>query len=303
VSADQIAALVADFKRGNVRSPQRTITGRAYDPLLHRAEVDEIAAAPTIDATVMYAELEATNPEVDIYDGTLMRPVHESLNVCYVNGFGNVHLVHIGYAPAADMPNRQRWQPNDDSDTEHVTSHQIDWDAVEWIATITFWIGGDSSDGPLETCGPVYAMTAAVRADGTVEDFRWFKILDHDIDVFIMPTVVAIRCMTFLNCRNVIITEPARDRAQRRRLQRYGVTVNEVRIAPVGRWSRAPKGHTREVPDSVPLTTVRGHIARYGVDGRGLLFGRIAGTFWIPAHARGNPAVGTATHDYTITDN
>jgi hypothetical protein len=294
VSADAIAAMIDDFKRGHVQLPTRTANGKPYDRDMHRVEVADIAETTVIDATVIFRDLDATNPTVDIYDETLLRPVLDNVAVCFVNSFGNTHVVHFSWAPVKDMPDRSRWETDE-------AGRSIDWSTVEWVCTFTFWIGGHG-EGPLPTSGPVYAMAAAVHADGTVEDFRWYQILDHPNELWTMATIVALRCITFLNCRNVIITEPARDRAQRRRLARYGVTVNEVRIAPVGRWSRAAKGHTREVPDSVPLTTVRGHIAKYGVDGRGLLFGRIAGTFWIPAHARGNPAVGTATHDYTITE-
>jgi hypothetical protein len=48
-----------------------------------------------------------------------------------------------------------------------------------------------------------------------------------------------------------------------------------------------------------PLTSVRGHFARYGVEGRGLLFGKYAGKFWIPAHAR-DAGEGDGVKDYVL---
>jgi hypothetical protein len=50
----------------------------------------------------------------------------------------------------------------------------------------------------------------------------------------------------------------------------------------------------------VPLTSVVGHFARYGVDGRGLLFGKYAGRFWIPQHARGKKELGVNVNDYDL---
>lgn len=298
MSAEAIARMIEDFKAGRVQMPQRTSNGKPYDRGMHRAEVADIAETTVIDATVIFRDLDATNPTVDIYDETLLRPVLDNVAVCYVNGYGNTHIVHFSWAPAVNMPDGQRWETDEAGRT-------IDWSTVEWVCTLTFWIGGrggPANDEPLPTSGPVYAMAAAVHADGTVEDFRWYQILDHPNELWTMATIVALRCITFLNCRNVIITEPVRTRAQRRRLQRHGVTVNEVRIKPVGTWSRKRNPDGPESVASVPLTTVRGHVAKYGVDGRGLLFGKIAGTFWIPAHARGNADVGTSRHDYRIEE-
>jgi hypothetical protein len=59
-------------------------------------------------------------------------------------------------------------------------------------------------------------------------------------------------------------------------------------VRPPGR-RRAGSGAARPIDAAeTPLTSVRGHFARYGVEGReGLLFGKHAGKFWVPTHARG----------------
>lgn len=99
------------------------------------------------------------------------------------------------------------------------------------------------------------------------------------------------------NCRNVELVEPKRPRPVIRRLARLGVTVKTINVFPVGRSSRSEK----EPGAGVPLTSVRGHFARYGPEyGRGLLFGKLAGRFWIAQHARGDSELGKTEADYKI---
>jgi hypothetical protein len=50
----------------------------------------------------------------------------------------------------------------------------------------------------------------------------------------------------------------------------------------------------------VPLTSVRGHFATYGQDGRGLLFGKYAGRYWIPQHARGSAEHGVVAQEFRL---
>lgn len=94
------------------------------------------------------------------------------------------------------------------------------------------------------------------------------------------------RTLNFMNCRNVDIVEPVRSRAVRRRLDRKGVTVSELTVYPKGKSTRSKGGEPLE--GGVPLSTVRGHFAEYGERfGKGKLFGKYEGRFWIPQHARG----------------
>lgn len=94
--------------------------------------------------------------------------------------------------------------------------------------------------------------------------------------------------LNFLNASNVDIAEPARPRPIRRRISRTGVQVQTIVVRPPGR-RRTKTSESRPI-DAIEteLSPVRGHFAHYGDQyGRGLLFGRYAGKFWVPGHVRG----------------
>ena len=103
-----------------------------------------------------------------------------------------------------------------------------------------------------------------------------------------------------LNCSNVILVdEPSRSRSLARRIARTGVTLSEIHVLRQG-TTRKSSSATTAPAGSTRLHSVRGHTARYGVEGRGLLFGRIAGRFWIPQHVRGDSAYGEVEQIYRV---
>lgn len=294
MTAEQIAAVIGDFK---TRRVQMLYNDRAPAADKYwRAEAALVGLAPVIDATTIYRELDTQHGRHHLYDDHLLRPPLTSCSVAYVNRHGNVTVMHVNWIQRDEVGGdwaKYSWDE---------TADPVDWSTVEWIATVSYWVGGRNGTGAsMQTRGPAYAMRWAINPDGTPADLRWLDLTDtiDGDDPWLCATIVLMRCVTFLNCRNVIITEPHRPRAQARRLARAGVVVNEVTIAKVGEWARRA-GAAPPAGTAVPLTTVRGHLARYGVDGRGLLFGRIAGTFWIPAHARGSAEYGERQHNYAL---
>jgi hypothetical protein len=101
------------------------------------------------------------------------------------------------------------------------------------------------------------------------------------------------------NCVNVELMEPKRSRAESRRIERMGVRVSELHVRPISKSYRGKGG--AEPLGTVPIHSVRGHFATYGPEyGRKLLFGKYAGRYWIPAHARGNPAAGEVQQSYVM---
>ena len=105
--------------------------------------------------------------------------------------------------------------------------------------------------------------------------------------------------LNMCNCVNVHVAYPSRpmSRAQRRRLDHLGnVRFSEVHIRPT---SKSYKGNGTPLADmSVPIHGVIGHYATYGTEGRGLLFGKYAGRFWIPPHVRGSKEAGEVQQKY-----
>lgn len=242
------------------------------------AKVHALVAQPStvVDVTTLYHDACETNKAYAVYEDSVIRPPWVEALFAYAQRNGDVVLAHVGYV---DAEAELRWQPPGE------VGHVIDWDRVRWVAVTSIWIATRG-----RALGPVIAYRLAVNEDGTVQDINWHLAFEEEViapireglDTAIM---LVLKALTFLNCRNVSLATPERPRALRRRLQRADLDIAELRVHSLG---RTVQGGGRSAPgEGVPLTTVRGHLARYGVEGRGLLFGKHAGTFWIPAHARG----------------
>jgi hypothetical protein len=96
----------------------------------------------------------------------------------------------------------------------------------------------------------------------------------------------------------VTVTPPVsrkRIRSGRRPLASYRV----IDIKPVPATDPRYAGMTQE---ERARHIVRGHFAEYGMNGKGKLFGKVAGKFWVPAHYRGNPELGEVDKSYRIHD-
>lgn len=114
--------------------------------------------------------------------------------------------------------------------------------------------------------------------------------------------VVAEFAARFANCKNVVALEEGLPRQAARRIfqvtgaptVRHKVLVIDPMMSP-----RAGPGERKPVQGLLPRHIVRGHFGHYGdAYGRGKLFGRYEGRFWIAAHARGNKARGVIEKEY-----
>lgn len=178
------------------------------------------------------------------------------------------------------------------------TAEAVDWAEVRWVIVATVWLGGRSDQvGAVATTGPVHMWRFAVREGGEPADLNWVQLMpEYPRENWDMAHVTLLGALNFCACRNVELVEPLRPRAERRRIARTGVTVNVISVFPVG---RATRGGGRSGA-GVPLSSVRGHFAEYGVNGKGLLFGKLSGRFWIPQHARGSKELGESEHSYRL---
>ena len=308
MSADEIARVIADLRGGRQR---RLLLAEPSNPAL-QSQADEIAAlsGPTVDATAIYDSLVARDDPVAVYeDHPCIAPPWDSATICYVNEHENVIAMTLcagtledGYRDMsrtdviADLnTGRQRgsqpepWEP----------AEPVDWDRVRWLITALVWVGGRSHGRHCPTGGPAHLWKFAVYDDGTPADLHWVHIVpDYPMERWDMAHLVLLGALNFCNCRNVELIEPRRSRAEARRIARTGVQVHTINVFPSGKSARAAKA---EGAMGTPLTSVRGHFSCYGPDyGRGLLFGKYAGRFWIPQHARGDAAVGESKADYVL---
>lgn len=304
MSAEPIAEVVADIRAGKVEHPAGfDASGRRCSKLyLDRAQLPQ----PVVDCTAIYDSYLASDKGVHLYDDhpSIVPPWTDAL-LCYVNQHGNVTALQV---------NRRDWDGSTPSLDDWYTQNEVDWSRVRWIATTAIWVGGRNGAGQyLPTSGPCHLLRHAIYDDGSLADLNWVSLLDRrglrketrevDCDpnrhVWDTATVMVGAVLNFLGASNVEVAEPHRTRPIRRRLARTGVQVQAIVVRPPGK-RRAVSAVPRPIEAGEQVfSPVRGHFVRYGVEGReGLLFGKYAGKFWVPAFARGG--LGDDVKDYLL---
>jgi hypothetical protein len=283
LTAEPIAAVVADLRRGRARSATRD---RAVDGFAaERAKRDQ----SVVDATAIYRSLVAKDVEIDLYgDHPCITLPWDDAMICYLNEHGNAVVMQ---ASAEPWPLGKRW------DTPNV----VVWDELRWLLDVFVWVGGKSGDGrPMPTTGPCHLFQYAVMPDGAPADMHYVHLIRrYPLEHWTMAQLTLLASLNFLACKNVEIVEPKRPFPVRRRLAKTGVTVQTITVRPISKRTRSTGAG--EASGVVPLTSVRGHFAEYGPQyGKGLLFGKLAGRYWIPGHARGSAESGETRKDYVL---
>lgn len=310
-AAEEIASVVADLRDGRVRLPPDR-----RDHLREKVQEEAHLAGTygqVIDATDLYwATLGPDGKggkKIRYYEDhpCITPPFNEAL-ICYQNGHGNVIVVDVNAIDCSVDPDnfgtmRERVVGGDWGTVGGPDHHVIDWDRVRWITQVLTYVGGQGSDGRrLGTMGPVHAWRFAIYETGEPADISWINLTpDYPMELWDMALLVILEALNFLNCKNIYLTEPPRSRPSRKRIARTGVVVKVLNVAPVGRYSES--AGVGRAGGGVPLTHVRGHFSRYGPQWdppRKLLFGKYAGQFWIPQHARGSEENGEVRNTYRL---
>lgn len=295
MTAEAVAKVVADLKAARVDPPR-------FDHEIGfelAARSLAIVGGPVVDVSQIYQSILKKDSSTDLYaDFPCILSPWENALYGWVNQYNNVFVASVGMIPKEGG----YWPDGDHWDADNIP----DWNVVEWIVIANVFIGGMGQSGRhIRTTGPIYAFRYALDKDGAPLDIHWiyfdsrFYGYEGDEDQRDAVGLVLLNSLNFLNCRNIELVEPQRSRPERRRLERTGVTVKEINVFPVGRTSRSKRGDPQH--GGVPLTSVRGHFAMYGPKyGRGLLFGKIEGRFWIPQHARGSTEFGENETNYKL---
>ena len=247
---------------------------------------------PVVDVTAIHDDVVESGRSFNLYEDAVLRPPWEFATLSWADLPGKmsdavVHMTFWNVPADADggFADHLKWDPEKDSVGFAPPGHSIDWSNVAWITHVAYW--ADILNEPLGPAEPVHFERVAVGADGTALDHNFIQIRPNiPVDTWNDAKITWLRSISFLNLRNVELVTPDRSRPVRRRLERQGVTLSEIQVFGPGR-SYPSKTKSSTPSGGLPLTSVRGHVARYGVDGRGLLFGKYSGEFWIPAHARG----------------
>lgn len=292
----EIARVVEELRGGQFRWGSKPPTPFTVD----EAVGVMAAAAQTatlVDVTAIHRDVIARTSGTMLYeDHPCIAPPWDTALICFENTFGNVWAMLAMTYPSTRFPDLDeipRWE--DDKG--------IDWDNdVRWVLDTKVFSGGRNGDGVrLPTMGPLVQYRWAIGHEGQPLDLHW-QITHRDItDISMMdiPQLVLLESLKFMACRNVELIEPARRNHERKRLARKGLRINELHVFPSGKSSRS-KGAKGQPLGSVHAP-VRGHFASYGpAYGRGLLFGKYEGRFFIPPHVRGSKDVGESVQEFTL---
>lgn len=282
-SAESVAAAVAAFSAGRV-----TVAGRpAPESMATYFNAPRVA----VDATAIYDEWTGKDAPADLCDDHVALPP-------YVFTVVGMRLPAGVASDGRQVPERaylvdcialtgEDWEGDAGGamfpwKSEH---HEIPWDKVKHVMAAFLWVYSPEHG----VAGPMIEWRIASDENGRILDV-WYQQLHNVIPELLWnPLIVWLRMMTWLACRNVELVTPTRPRPVARRLARTGVDVKELWVRPIGKTYQDEDGQMRKVgSEGAPLSTVRGHLARYGIEGRGKLFGKITGTFWISPHVRGS---------------
>ena len=309
------ARVIGDMRSGHVDNPTAERFAKAGKrseglEMVTEANGRLLSSAVQVDVTSVYDRWMAAGKGNDLYELKMAPPWGHALLV-YNTAIGNVWAMFMTSVDMtesgwdADERAQVRWQPEKPAD------HTIDWDRVRWVYTVEVFVGGMGQLGHdialskpqwVQTTGPVMLWKIAVYEDGEPADVHWTHLVPEiPFHKFNNALGVFTETVNMLNCTNVTVAYPTRPmaRPQRRRLDRMGVRFSEIHVRPT---SKSYKGNGQALADmEMPLHGVRGHYATYGTDGRGLLFGRLSGRYWIPPHVRGTKAVGEVEQSY-VTD-
>jgi hypothetical protein len=153
---------------------------------------------------------------------------------------------------------------------------------------------------PVSATGRVVALPIDIHAglDGIGLSPEQVTQLVREFAPAFMPLLLT---LSFLNCKNVPTVAHEPDRALNRVRRRAGhepfLRYHTIDIEPMKRILRT-EGQVETQGLKKALHIVRGHFATYTEERP--LFGKVAGTFWVPVHVRGSAKEGVVVSDYRV---
>jgi hypothetical protein len=114
-------------------------------------------------------------------------------------------------------------------------------------------------------------------------------------------TYIALASFLFAHCKNVDIVERLPKRHEQRAAKRAGEPIlkyHEIVIDPNRSYATNATSKDPSTKPSKALHIARGHFAHYTDEKP--LFGKYAGTFWVPAHVRGKADNGVINSTYRV---
>lgn len=173
----------------------------------------------------------------------------------------------------------------------------------EWSASYMF---------PVDSMGQMVAFEGKFPAAGTAypppgfpappDELREMQaeLAEHLLQLFLTPCFLA---LSFMHCRNVSTQlEQPPPKLSKIHERRAGRPLLKYHVLQIDHMKQVleREGHASSLGLKQALHICRGHFKHYGRDGKGLLFGKIAATVWVPMHARGSAEEGIVVKDYDV---
>ncbi len=143
----------------------------------------------------------------------------------------------------------------------------------------------------------------AVRSVNTIRGLPIAESADFQVGLLSLLLPILLMALSFMHCRNVIVRKESPPAPLSRKYQKKtGRPLLQYHVIQIDHMKKVleREGHASTEGLKKALHICRGHFATYGEEGKGLLFGRHAGRFWIPMHVRGKPEQGVVLKDYDV---
>lgn len=183
-----------------------------------------------------------------------------------------------------------------------------DNDLIQWVVLVSTWTQpeknslvrtGQQVDIAIDPQGLMLGQPVIYPNDPRYPNSSAWKENDGKAELDLLR--VSLFALSLLHCKNVARVEHAPDAALQRARQRRNkpplTKFYTLEIEPMKQVLKK-EGGIESNGLKKALHICRGHFATYSPDRP--LFGRVAGKFWIPAHARGSKSAGEAVKDYAI---
>lgn len=155
--------------------------------------------------------------------------------------------------------------------------------------------------------GPVAIWDVALDERGAPVEFAFkhMPVEGQDEHFMLMKLSAFFQALAFMHCKNMnMAREEAPEKLSKKWQKKTGKPLtqwNTLTIEPLKETLARESGRTSVTGIKPSIHIARGHFAEYGDEfGKGKLFGKYEGRFWIPSHVRGNKEEGIVLHDYEV---
>ena len=316
-TASEIAQAVAALRRGYFEmspgnfelpdgSPMDNETANGWSTTVYTAALGHRPSSLKVDqyGTVVGAQVNPkaskdVSPVVDIsriMDWTQKPPT----NVCMLAPWPRVWLgCRINCFNFVVLA--ETWETKPEDHNVLPTHSRAAWENAKWTTRCWLWL---TQPGVIPI-GPLYVWTTGIAEDGSILGIAQDDLLGQQEDDVLRETFdpgIAMhqRTLDWLQCRNIQVVNPQRSRHEQKRIDRTGITVSELHVFSLGVSSRSEKG--MPLQGGIPLSSVRGHFNEYGINGKGLLFGKYSGGSGFRTMREGHAEYGKTEQHFTLEE-